>query len=167
MIAFEEYVALYSHELSRFCLKLCKNREDAEDLFQETWTRALKAFSRYQEEKPFRPWLFSICVNIYKNSLKFGYQAKRHTFSSKEEEQLFFEHIPHIDRDLDSYLDLSRAIASLSKKHQVVITLYYFRDFTLKEIAQILHIPEGTVSSRLNSAKKLLKRRLSDEPDNR
>ena len=64
---------------------------------------------------------------------------------------------------VDQYLDLYDALHSLPKKHRLVITLYYFRDFTQKEIAEILAVPEGTVASRLSTAKKLLKRRLSHE----
>ncbi|MBQ6154171.1 MAG: RNA polymerase sigma factor [Ruminococcus sp.] len=163
MIGFEQYVELYSRDLSKFCIKLCGNIDDAEDLFQDTWTRALRYFKIYDEKKSFKTWLFTICVNIYKNSSKLKYNSRKIEFSTTEEKERFFSTIPSSQEDRDEYIDLLSAIAALPKKHRVVITLYYFKEFSQKEIAEILSIPEGTVSSRLTTAKKLLKRRLSDD----
>ena len=163
MVGFEQYVELYSRDLSKFCIKLCSDIDDAEDLFQDTWTRALQYFDRYDENKSFKTWLFTICVNLYKNAGKLKYHSQKLEFATTEEKERFFSLIPSDQKDRDEYIDLLSAIASLPKKHRVVITLYYFREFTQKEIAEILSIPEGTVSSRLTAAKNLLRRRLSDD----
>lgn len=160
---FEEYVRLYAQDLARFCYKLCGNRHDADDLFQETWTKAIKKYHQYDRTKSFKNWLFAICVNTYKDDISLKYNAARVAFASSEEKEQFLNSIPDAQTDRDAYLDLHDALGTLSKKHRVVITLYYFKEFSLKEIAEILHIPEGTVSSRLDTAKKHLKRRLSHE----
>ena len=131
MTDFERYVAEYSRELTRFCIKLCGDVHDAEDLFQDTWARALDKFDQYDQSSSFKSWLFTICADQ--------------------------------ETDVDAYLDLHAAILSLPKKHRLVLVLYYFREFSQSEIARMLDIPEGTVKSRLNTAKKLLKRRLYDE----
>lgn len=160
---FERYVAEYSPDLTRFCMKLCSNVHDAEDLFQDTWARAFDKFEHYQSEYSFKSWLFTICVNNYKNSKREKYNSSKAVFSSAEEKERFMRSIPAGEKDIDAYLDLHTAIHALPKKHRVVLVLYYFREFSLSEIAMMLDIPEGTVKSRLNTAKKLLKRRLSHE----
>lgn len=165
MTDFERYVAEYSAELTRFCMKLCGNTHDAEDLFQDTWARALDRFDRYDPALSFKSWLFAICANLFKNSKKLKYHSSKAVFSSKEEKERFIQSIPAEEKDVDAYLDLHAAMQSLPKKHRLVLVLYYFRAFSQSEIAMMLSIPEGTVKSRLNTAKKLLKRRLYDEED--
>ncbi len=158
---FERYVNDYSRDLTRFCLHLCGNTQDAEDLFQDTWTRALDKLGQYRPEHSFKSWLFAICVNIYKNTKTLKYHTSRAELSAEEQERLIAS-IPDAQKDVDAYLDLYEALYSLPKKHRAVIILYYFREFSQREIAAILRIPEGTVKSRLSTAKKLLERRLSD-----
>ena len=167
MTDFERYVADYSRELTRFCIKLCGNRDDAEDLFQDTWARAIDRFDRYEPDYSFKSWLFAICANIFKNSAKSKYNTSKANFSSDEEKERFISSVPAAQRDIDSYIDLHTAMLSLPKKHRLVLVLYYFKEFSQSEIADMLNIPEGTVKSRLNTAKKLLKRRLYDEEDQR
>ena len=50
---FEEYINLYSGELTRFCISLCGNKADADDLFQETWYKAMKNYDKYNDAYPF------------------------------------------------------------------------------------------------------------------
>ena len=165
MTDFEQYTAEYSPELTRFCLKLCGNAHDAEDLFQDTWTRAFEKIEQYRPEYSFKNWLFAICANIFKNSKKEKYNSAKAIFGSEEEKERFLRSIPGAQQDIDAYLDLHAAILSLPKKHRVVLVLCYFKEFSQSEIAQMLGIPEGTVKSRLNTSKKLLKRRLTYEED--
>lgn len=163
MTDFERYVRAYSPELTRFCMKLCGNVHDAEDLFQDTWTRAFDRIEQYHSEYSFKSWLFAICANTFKNAKKHKYNSSKAVFATQEEKENFIRSIPADEQDIDAYLDLHAAILSLPKKHRVVLVLYYFRAFSQSEIAQMLQIPEGTVKSRLNTAKKLLKRRLTHE----
>ena len=162
MTDFDAYVARYSRDLSKFCIKLCGNIDDADDLFQDTWTRALTYFNAYDPEKSFKTWLFTICVNLYRNAGKRKYNTLRKDFSTDKEKERFLNTLPQDEQDIDERLDLYHALNSLPKKYRVILSLYYLCEFTQKEIAQILSIPEGTVSSRLHAAKKLLKRRLQD-----
>ena len=167
MTEFERYVEEYSFELTHFCMKLCGNIHDAEDLFQDTWARAFDRFEQYRPEYSFKSWLFAICANIFKNSKKHKYNTTKAVFASEEEKERFIRSIPDKEQDVDAYLDLHSAMLSLPKKHRLVLVLYYFREFSQLEIADMLDIPEGTVKSRLNTAKKLLKRRLYDEENQR
>lgn len=163
MTDFDRYVELYSRDLWRFCLKLCADSRDAEDLYQDTWAKAIEKFKRFRQGTDFRKWLFTICVNSFKDSGKSKHNSTKLDFRDNDEKERFLLSVPADEQDIDSYIDLRRALLSLPKKYRVVIALFYFKDFSLKEISDILDIPVGTVNSRLSTAKKLLKRRLSHE----
>lgn len=161
---FEEYVQKYSSDLTRLCLSLCCNSADAEDLFQDTWYKAIRHYPKYNRELPFDKWLFSICVNTYKNSLKLSYNKNKVEFKSDEEKQAFLNSIPSSDEvGRDDYFELRRAISALPKRQKIVIVLHYFKDYSEREIAQLLNIPEGTVKSRMYAARQSLKGRLNNE----
>lgn len=161
---FNSYVTKYSADLTRLCMSLCGNRADADDLFQETWLKAMKGYSKYDNQKAFDKWLFAICVNTYKNSLKHSWNSRRYTFGSDEEKTQFFNSIPEINNEnQDEYNELHIILMNLPKKQRVVVALYYFKDYSIADISQILKIPEGTVKSRLSSARATIKRRISNE----
>lgn len=160
---FDRYIALYSADLTRLCLSLCGNIHDADDLFQETWLKAMKGYHRYNTEKPFDKWLFSICANTYKDSLRLSFNRRRFEFSSDEEKEGFLSSIPDESGKTEEYLELYDAMEKLPKKQRVTLSLFYFKDFSVKEIAEILSVPENTVSSRLKAAKKNLRRWLNDD----
>ncbi len=165
---FEAYIQRYSCDMTRLCISLCSNVADAEDLFQDTWLKAMRHYKKYDKSKPFDKWLYAICVNTYKNTLNSSFLKKRKSFHSDEEERTFFNSIPEIDdENKDDYLELHKAISSLSKKQKIVIVLYYFKDLSITEISQIIKVPAGTVKSRLSSARAELKRRLTYEQKNK
>lgn len=158
---FENYINRYNADLTRLCVSLCGNIPDAEDLLQDTWLKVFRHYKRYDRNKPFDKWLFSICVNTYKNSINSAFIKKQKLFKNEEEKRLFFASIPEVnDNTIDDYAELHKAISSLSKKHRIVIVLYYFKDFSVNEISQIVNIPVGTVKSRLAVAREEIKRRL-------
>ena len=77
---------------------------------------------------------------------------------------MFFDSLPDINSEKRfDYVELHCAVAALPNKFKVVLTLYYFKDYSIKEISEILSLAEGTVKSRLRKAKSVLKRRLTDE----
>lgn len=160
----DEYVTQYSGDLTRLCMSLCGNRVDAEDLFQDTWLKAARHFKCYQPDKPFLNWLFTICVNTFKNSVNAAYRQRRYTFASDAEREMFFAAIPDTTAEnTDEYAALHEAIGKLTKKQRAVVALFYFRDFSISDIAEMLKIPEGTVKSRLSAARAEIKRRLENE----
>lgn len=161
---FTMYVEAYSDDLSRLCMSLCCNTQDAEDLFQDTWHKAMKNYSQYNSSFPFDKWLYSICVNTFKNTLKLSYNRNKIDFASLEDKERFLSSIPdESSLTPEVYFELRKIISDLPKKLRVVVVLKFFKDFSLKEIAEILKIPEGTVKSRLHTAKNIIKRRLCDE----
>lgn len=161
---FSQYAEQYSTDLTRLCMSLCGNKTEAEDLFQETWLKAMRHYDKYNKAKAFDKWLYSICVNTYKNVLSSAHRRLQYSFSTSEESDTFFNSIPEIDNtNRDDYYVLHAAINSLGKKKKAVIVLHFFKGYSVSEIGEILDIPEGTVKSRLSAAKSEIKRRMTHE----
>jgi len=157
---FGQYVEQHGRELTRMCFHLCANRQDAEDLYQETWLRAIRYYRRYNSEKPFKHWLHAICVNTYKNGFKSS-NIKAVDFKTQEDKDRFLNEVKAPADFSDEYFDLAAAVNALTNKHRVVIVLKYFSDYTENNIAEMLKIPVGTVKSRLYKARERLKIKLS------
>jgi RNA polymerase sigma-70 factor (ECF subfamily) len=152
------YLEKSRERLTRLCMNLCKNHHDAEDLFQDTCLRAVKYFKKYDHNTEFEKWIYRICINTYKTSLKKKYIFKQAAFENDEEYSLFIECIPEAERPYDdSYRELLAAVNKLPEKYRTVLVLRYFNDYSEEDTAKLMGIPKGTVKSRLNKAKKLIR----------
>lgn len=160
----DQYIRQYGKRLYGLCLTLCANPHEAEDLYQDTWLKALKNISQYDPARDFEPWLTKICVNTYRNSLRrFLNSPIFNGFSSTEEKDNLLNSIPsEMGKD---YSSLYEAIDKLPKKHRITIILFYFQDMDIEMTAQVLGIPPGTVKSRLSKARQFLKEALVNETD--
>ena len=158
-----EYINLYGRDLTRLCLSLCNQKSDAEDLYQATWEKAIKNLRRYNSEKPFDKWLFSICVNTYKDMVKSSFRRKILSFTKTEDLELTLNSVPESIAPVDEFITLHQALKKLSPDKRQAVALYYFKDYSTKEVAEIQNIPEGTVKSRLSSARQDLRKELNNE----
>lgn len=159
-----QYIQQYGKRLYGLCMSLCRNPFEAEDLYQETWLKVLKNFEKYNSDMEFEPWLTTICVNTYRNKLRRMLRSPVwNQFSSNEEKDLLLDSIPAPEKK--DYAVLHEAINKLPEKLRLTVILFYFRDMNITGTAAALGIPEGTVKSRLNKARKRLKEVLSDETD--
>lgn len=160
----DQYIRQYGKRLYGLCLTLCANSFDAEDLYQETWLKAVKSISRYDERREFEPWVTKICVNTYRNKLRRIMKSPIFdTFSSAEDKSAVMESVAAPETEDYSYLH--EAIDRLPEKLRITVILFYFRDMNIEKTALVLNIPPGTVKSRLSKARKLLREVLSDEAD--
>ena len=156
----DDYIKEYGRRLFGLCMSLCRDRTGAEDLYQETWLKALKNMHRYDPSMAFEPWLAKICVNTYKNILRRMRVSPFADFESEEEKRRQMESVPAAETD---HVALRDAIDRLPEKLRLTVILFYFRDMSLAETAAVLGIPVGTVKSRLAEARKRLKEELLDE----
>ncbi len=125
------------------------DRALAEDLVQETFLRVLRGISSYQFPRPFKPWLYAIATNLARNHYA---SADQRRTSSDEVDDLPDAEEP--DTFIIAHDEQQRVIAalrSLPDHHREVIILAYYQSLTLAEIADTLHIPLGTVKSRLSN----------------
>ena len=159
-----QYIAQYGTRLYGLCLTLCANTYDAEDLYQETCLNVLRKIEKYDAARPFEAWLTGICVNAYRDVFR---RRKRcpieGAFASGEEKERAMESVP--EERAPDYSYVREAVDRLPEKLRTTVILYYFHGFSEKETAMALHIPPGTVKSRLHKAKRVLKEELSDAND--
>ena len=159
----DQYIQRYGKRLYGLCRSLCPNRFDADDLYQETWLRVLKHLDRYDPSRAFEPWLAKICVNTHRSALRRLARSPLLDFASGQDKDRLLDSIPAPEGK--DYLPLYEAVGKLPDKLRQAVALFYFQGMDLAAAAQTLGIPVGTMKSRLNKARKLLKEALADETD--
>lgn len=161
----DQMIARYGRRLYGLCVTLCAGSSiEPEELYQETWLRALERWEQYDSARPFEPWLTQICVNLYRSSLRrFLRSPIWNGFSTGEEKERTLESVAAAEQE--DYTALRQAVENLPDRLRMTVILFYYRDRDLEETARILAIPTGTVKSRLNRARQLLRKELADETD--
>ena len=155
--AVEHFVQTYQGDVFRLALSILDDPEDAEDATQESLLTALRAVDSFRGASSLRTWLFSITVNICKTRLQ--NHRRRERLQRVLSGILQARKAPSVeDSALQNISDsaLWQTIHSMDEKHRIPIVLRYYHDLSVFEIADILQIPEGTVHSRLNTARKQL-----------
>jgi RNA polymerase sigma-70 factor (ECF subfamily) len=151
--------------LFAYAMTLARNQAEAEDLVQETYLRALRAFERLRPDSNLKSWLFTILRNIRLNQVRGGWNNCRmvdidepvssggtREFEDKSSKDPFFLYLTKIKQ-----ADVRKAIENLPVVYREVIVLREFEELSYGEIAQVLDCPPGTVMSRLNRARERLK----------
>lgn len=166
---YEILIKRYESMLYKYCFYLTSSEEEAKDLFQDTWVKVFSKMHLFSEKYLFKNWLLSIATNTYKDwyrkQKRWSGKVKRYFTIDKMEKEL--ASIPSesllpeeecIFKDRSN--ELKESVVALKPHYKMVILLYYFEEKSIKEISYILGIPDGTVKSRLNQAKKILKKEL-------
>lgn len=142
----------------RTALLLTHSESLADDIVQETFIRIFKKYHSYNQQKPFKPWIYKIALNVTRNILR------------KNKWLLFVGQIPEKtdpktiedQNENEVHLELQKEINQLTVKSREVIILHFYNGFTLKEISEIANIPLGTCKSRLNTGLNRLRKRLKE-----
>lgn len=158
----DAYIAAHGKRLYGLCLTLCKSKDAADDLYQETWLKVLMKFEHYDKERPFENYLTKICVNTYRDMLRKA-KLSSSEISFKTNEEKDFAVLSAAEKEKEDYSSLYFAIDALPEKLRMTVILFYFCGLDEKKTAQSLGIPPGTVKSRLNKARKALRKELEDE----
>ncbi|HVS73762.1 MAG TPA: sigma-70 family RNA polymerase sigma factor [Phycisphaerae bacterium] len=165
--AMASLIARYQQELFSFLCRFVSDRATAEDLFQETFIQIHRNAGSFDPERRFRPWLFTIAANKARDFLRA--HGRRVAFSldntaghgAGDSEQgstfidLMASAVEAPPAELSHAEDVARvsaALATMPALYREVLVLSYFHDFAYKDIADMLHIPLGTVKSRLHAA---------------
>ena len=163
---FEQYVEDYGNKLSRLCFSLCRNEHDASDLYQDTWLKAYNAYERTDIHN-FEKWLYSICVNLYKDDYRKRTRGPQEVvFDSNEHKDAFIASLSADDEfEENDYSELYKAIDKLPEKLKICISLRYFSDLSCLEISKVLEISISAVTTRLSRAIKALAKEMNREED--
>jgi RNA polymerase sigma-70 factor (ECF subfamily) len=153
----------YETRMLRYIRKISGlSREEAEDILQEAFIRIWTHIHDFQQDLAFHSWLYRIVHNLTIS------QWRKNTSRLKNQEQIQKEYFsPPESGDMqelgltNAQVDqIQRAVSSLKENYREIIVLRFFENLSYEEISDILKIPEGTVATRINRAKKQLHEQL-------
>jgi RNA polymerase sigma-70 factor (ECF subfamily) len=164
--SFRDSALQYLDGLYAYAMTLARNQAEAEDLVQETYLRAVRAFERLRPDSNVKSWLFTILRNVRLNQVREGWSKSRivetdeqasgmREFEDKSSKDPFLLYLTKIKQ-----ADVRKAIENLPPVYREVIVLREFEELSYGEIAQVLDCPPGTVMSRLNRARDKLREML-------
>jgi RNA polymerase sigma-70 factor (ECF subfamily) len=159
MSRFEDCVEPHLAHLRRYARALSGDRTRADDLVQDTLERAWIKFHLWKPALAIRPWLFAVMHNVFVNQVK--------TWARRPQSSLSDDDMAHLivrpnQSDMIEVDDLSRCLAQLPVEQREVLLLVSLEDMNYAQVAQVLSIPIGTVTSRLARGRSRL-RALLDE----
>lgn len=161
--SFEELALPLLDSLYNFARWLAQNRDEAEDLVQETYLKALRGFGSFQPGTNFRAWIYRILRNTFLTS-RTGLAAARTVAVNFEEQESM---LPPETQTPESSLvsrasqeEVQRAMAELPVGFREILLLCHVEEMSYQEISEALSIPPGTVMSRLHRARRALREKL-------
>lgn len=170
--AFEELVRIYQHRVYSLSLHLAGNESDAQDLAQEAMIRAYRSLRGFRQEADFGTWLHRITVNVWLNFQRQNRSRKIVSLNAPQQGKDGSEIPRELAADEDSdplaavetkeFQALVRAgLQELSEEHRAVLVLREIEGYSYEEVAQMLNCNLGTVKSRLNRARQMLKQKMT------
>ena len=157
--AIEHFVQTYQQDVYRLALSILDDSTEAEEATQDSLLSALRSLDSFRGVSSLKTWLYSITVNICRTRLQ-RYKRRAGLIETlggilqiHKTRQAGIE--DHAIQN-ESEEALWQAIHRIDEKHRIPIVLRYYHDLSVPEIANILQIPEGTVHSRLNTARRQL-----------
>ncbi len=155
-------------------LRMTRNAADAEDLVQETYLKAYRAWDSFQQGTNLKAWLYRILTNTFINSYRSKKRRPDETDMDEVEDLYLYRRLGGLEAaqtgrsaedevlDLFTETDVKDAVESLPEVFRMAVLLADVEGFSYKEIAEILDIPIGTVMSRLHRGRKALQKALFD-----
>lgn len=161
--AYGELVRRYQLTVFNVCWRVLQNRQDAEDLAQETFIRAYERLDHFDNRLPFGPWIYRIAANLSINALN---SRKSHFSIDPERDALPSGSSAHPEVALDKSQQrgtILDALALLPPSYRAAIELRHFQDMTYAEMADATGLPVNTVKSHLFRGRKMLARLLKND----
>lgn len=149
----ETLIAHYHQNLYAVAFNVCKNKEDAEEVVQDAFIQYHLKNIDFQSEEHIRAWLIRVTINKAKNVARTFWRRNRTSleetmatlaFESEESERIF------------------DAVIRLPQKYRVVVHLFYYEEYSVREIAEILSLSEANVKTRLSRSRAMLRDKLKE-----
>lgn len=154
--AFLQLIQTYKVDLYKTALSFLRNEEEALEAIQEVTYRAYKGIRNLKEASYFKTWLIRIMINYCNDQLK---KQKRVVINEEMLESVGVT-------ENHSEMELRDAMLGLDERSREILTLKYFHDLKIKDIAGTMQCPEGTVKTWLNKALKALREKLEERGGN-
>jgi RNA polymerase sigma-70 factor (ECF subfamily) len=155
----------YTQKLLRYGRKFISNNDNIEDIVQEIFIKVYQNIKGFDTNRKFSPWIYRIAHNAFVNRLR----------TMDKEPLLFFEFDTLLNHPIyedpaikekeneETRVLLDKGLEKLSPVYREVLVLHYFEDLSYQEIADVLHVPIGTVGIRLRRAREILKKHIPYE----
>ncbi len=150
----QELVERYQNSLYAVAFNVCKNAQDAEDVVQDTFLRYYTMKKEFDSEQHIRAWLIRVAINKAKNCNRTFWRRNKCSFEEYMETLVF---------ETPQSESLFETVMQLPEKYRIVIHLFYYEDYSVREIAGILNLSESNVKVRLSRGRSLLKEVLKEE----
>ena len=153
----------YGDMIYRMAYIQVKNRDVADDIYQEVCMRLVRQKTRIEPEEHLKAWLLRITINCCKDYWKSSWVQRItwcQTDDANAEEEATFEQTDMSENQSMGYV--TECVQRLSQKYRVVIHLYYYEDYSQKEIARLLGKKESTIASWLRRGREQLKTILNE-----
>jgi RNA polymerase sigma factor (sigma-70 family) len=160
--AFNPIVAHYAPRIRAYLNRMVRNREEAEDLTQETFLKAFRALPRFQADRSFKRWIYTIATNTGLNALRsrnrrgMPVEVDTDQIAAREAPGGVTQHRQQPGRD--EHLEL--ALAALAPRDRQLVTLHYHEGFTLHEAGAVLGMSESAAKVALCRARRQLREKL-------
>jgi RNA polymerase sigma-70 factor (ECF subfamily) len=149
--AFRQMMQLYGNKLLATCYLILRDREEAEDVVQETFVRVFGNIRSFKRKSSLYTWIYRIAINLSRDMLR----KRSYDLSLNEEiigEEDTLEKLEH-RLDLE---ELKVRLGELSPIYREALVLFYYQDLSIAEISDLLNEKEGTIKSRLSRARRIL-----------
>ena len=167
--AYRVLLERYQRPVFNICLRMMRNREEAEDLAQDAFMKVFSMLDRYNPTYAFSSWLFKITSNLCIDAIRkrrietlpmdqpvqsdSGEYARQYESPDDDPERVFAKS--------EKMKQLAQAVDGLPPHYRVMILLRHQEDLSYEEIAECLEVPLGTVKARIHRAREMLKTRLA------
>jgi len=161
----EQVYEEYNRYIYHLCLKLTRNKTEAEDLMQEVWMKVVRYETYMKDVDHVKAWLTTICMNTFRDRYRKTVRRSKHILNQPDQLD-----VPVLDlipsetltaEDIIEKGDLSQMvqqkIAELDGIYKTTVLYFYVNQYSLVEIAELMKVSIGTVKSRLFRAKQRLK----------
>ena len=161
---FEMYISRYSDMVYRIAFNYLKNREDAEDVYQNVFLKLYRNAKKYRDEEHAKRWIIRVTMNECHSLWRLPWKQRRSfvddigkTMEVKQSEKM----TQHDSSDLyeESVRDM---LSAIPPKYGMVLYLYYYEEYSTKEIAGIMKCKESTIRSQLKRGKDILRERMEN-----
>ncbi len=152
---FEHLARAYGDTIFRVACHALGNRADAEDVCQGVLLKLYQTAPAFESDDHAKHWLIRVTVNDCHKLMREPWRVRT----------LPLEEHDGPTREVEDHSDVLAAVMALKPKYRLCVYLYYFEDYSIREVAQALNTKESTVQTRLARARETLKRTLSGEKE--
>jgi len=153
--AYRQLIEEYGNKLLKTCCLILKDREEAEDVVQETFIRVFNKINTFKEQSGLYTWIYAIAINLSRDRIR----IRQDILELKDEwignEDVESQVEMNIDREL-----LRKEIFTMNSLYREILVLFYFEELSKKEISNLLNEKEGTIKSKLFRGRNILKESL-------